>query len=326
MKSKKIKKIAIAISLIALMLLLSIFIFKRVSPTLLKGDSGFDSSYDSGSSWDSGSSYDSDSSWDSYSSSDWGSSYDRDSSYSGSSGTSRTSSSSFSILDKISVFFAIIFVIFFVVATIIDILYILKRILNFFKRTLKRIFRKKVVINSKPLSEEKIKMFIPNYNEKFLQERYLDYLEIQRAWQDFDYDTLRKKLTDELYNQNEMQLATLKAQERKNVMKEFIYKDSFITNVKEENGLIIVTLELMCEFYDYIEQKGAVIRGNRNVKIKQHYEMTFVCAKLKNVNKCPNCGAKLNGSVSNKCEYCGSIITGLSNEWTLSKKRSIRQY
>ena len=54
--------------------------------------------------------------------------------------------------------------------------------------------------------------------------------------------------------------------------------------------------------------------------------MKFV-ANLSNkkVKQCPNCGAKLEDTASQKCEYCGSIIATVSDKWVLSKKESKRQ-
>ena len=181
--------------------------------------------------------------------------------------------------------------------------------------------------HTREVSDDEVSKLIPKFNkEEFLQNRYLDYLEIQRSWTDFDYDTIRSMVTDELYNQYEMQLDTLKVKNEKNVMSDFIYKDAMITNINSENNKITVTIELICSFYDYIEKNGTVTRGTKSRKITQHYEMKFV-ANLSNQkkDKCPNCGAKLEKSASQKCEYCGSMVSNVSDKWVLSKKESKRQ-
>ena len=79
-------------------------------------------------------------------------------------------------------------------------------------------------------------------------------------------------------------------------------------------------------FYDYITKNNLTVRGNSNIKVNQHYEMTFVCKiSDKKTDVCPNCGAKLDNSASKKCDYCGSVVTSLSDKWVLSKKESKRQ-
>lgn len=298
---KYLKKISVVLSVIVV--IFGIFVtLNKVDVMKVKADSGFDSSYDSGSSWDSGSSYDSGSSWGD--SSDWGSS---SGSYSGSHGGS---------LSSLLTFIVIIVVVIIIIRNSKNPNYIgnNNNISNSFTDV------------TREISEDEIRKIIPNFNkQEFLKERYNDYIEIQNAWMNFDYDKLRGMLTDELYNQYEMQLDTLKAKNQKNIMSDFLYKNSKITNISNENDKISITIELSVNFYDYIEQDGKCVRGNKNVKIAQFYEMTFVCSKVNSMEKCPNCGAKLDGNASNKCEYCGSVITGLSDKWVLSKKKSKSQ-
>ena len=109
-------------------------------------------------------------------------------------------------------------------------------------------------------------------------------------------------------------------------MSGFEFKDAMITNLQKDNEKVTLTLEMTVSFYDYITQNNNVVRGNSNVKINQHYEMTFVCKMGdKKADMCPNCGAKLDDSASNICTYCGSVVTSLSDKWVLSKKESKRQ-
>lgn len=169
---------------------------------------------------------------------------------------------------------------------------------------------------------EQIQSIITDFNkEEFLQARFKDYVDIQNAWMYFDYDKLRTKLTDELYNQYEMQLDTLKVKNQQNVMEKITYHDAMITNVTEENNQITVVLEMKVSFYDYIVQDKQVVRGNKHKKIYMHYELTFVSNKQA-PSTCPNCGAKLTDKASQKCPYCNSTISNVSKDWVLSKKEA----
>ena len=179
--------------------------------------------------------------------------------------------------------------------------------------------------HSDEVPDDEIKKIISDFNRDiFFKERFNDYVVIQNAWTNFDYDTLRGILTDELYNQYVMQLDTLKIKNQRNVMSGFEYRGAKITKVVNMNNQIMVKLEMIVSFYDYIAQGKVIVRGNSNVKVIQHYEMTFVCGMNK-LDTCPNCGAKLEGNASNKCDYCGSIVSGLSDKWVMSKKESKRQ-
>ena len=253
----------------------------------VKADSGFDTSYDSGgSSWSS-------------SSSDWSSSdYSSSTSSSGGGG----------------IIIAIIFFIPFIVITIV-------------------ILSKAKSLNGIPgitpqsLPEDYIKKFIPDFDyNKFVSDRFNDYVEIQNAWMNFDYDTLRNKLTDELYNQYAMQLDTMKIKNEQNIMRDFSHRMTYITDIKEENGNIEVTINSVISFYDYIVQNARIVRGNKNKRINSLYEMKFICNKSNVISKCPNCHAPLNNNASQVCEYCGSVITKTGENWVMTKKQTKRQW
>ena len=105
--------------------------------------------------------------------------------------------------------------------------------------------------------------------EDFLLKRYQDYLAIQFAWMEFKYDMLSEKTTNELYNQYQMQLETLKTKGQKNVMKDFLYVDGMITSVSKVNNQTTVTVEIVTKFYDYIinEKNQVIIRFCLSTKI-----------------------------------------------------------
>lgn len=78
------------------------------------------------------------------------------------------------------------------------------------------------------------------------------YKSIQEEWMNFDYEGLRKHLTDELYNSYVMQLDALKVKGQQNIMKDFENIDVKITNITEESGIVNVTVYLHTAMYDYV--------------------------------------------------------------------------
>ena len=252
----------------------------------VKADSGFDTSYDSGGS-----------SWSS-SSSDWSSS---------SSSSSHSGSSKGGILESVIFIIIIVIVLF-----------------NSIKKDGKKMLRQ-IAPNIVPIN--KIKEYIPNYDyNKFATDRFNDYVEIQNAWMNFDYDTLRNKLTDELYNQYAMQLDTMKIKNEQNIMNNYKLLRTYVTGIKEENGNIEITIQMVISLNDYIVKNGKVIRGSKNRLVTNYYEMKFVCSKESSSKTCPNCHAPLNNNASQKCEFCGSIITKTGENWVMTKKQTKRQW
>lgn len=265
---------------------------------LVKADSGWDSSYDSGGGWDSGGSWDS--GWDSGGS--W------------SSGSSHSSSGSYSDGDGFA------FMIIFAVVVIIIIYFSINNrggkggsgsTSNFNKYS--------------DIKDDRLKKIGMDADE-FKKLAFELYKSIQEEWMNFDYDALRKHLTDELYNSYVMQLDALKVKGQKNIMKDFENIDVKITNITEEAGIVNVTVYLHTAMYDYVvDNNKKTVRGKDNHKIDIEYSITFVKASDESKQKCPNCGAPFEGVAGGKCEYCGSTIVIGPKEYVMSKKTCIGQ-
>ena len=263
------------------------------NPVDVATDSGFDTSYDSGGSYSSSSS----------------------SSYSHSSSSSYNHSSS-SSASAVEIFLGVI--------GVLCIWLIEVGISN---------LRAKIQDKHDKKQLEKIKNEFSKYIKKesmadFVFERFKDYVDIQNAWMEFDYDVLGNKTTNELYNQYLMQLETLKAKGQKNVMNSFTYVKGKVTNIEKTDNQLAVTVEIVTRFYDYIvnQENGLILRGSDKKKVTLHYQMTFVRSTKKSITThCPNCGAKLKKTSTNVCEFCKTTITKESKEWLLAEKKSIRQ-
>lgn len=268
----------------------------------LSADSGWDGGYDSGGSSDWGSS-----------SSDWGSSSsDWDSSDWSSSGGSYSSGS----LDP------------FMVMAIIAFIVIIFAITNKPNSGSNRLMVPGASLGKiNPYDIDKLKKFLPDFDEeKFKEKTYELYKEIQVAWMNFDNDSIRKCVTDELYNTYSAQLATLKVKNQKNIMKDFQLLDSKIIGMETKEKLVSLTIKMKIECYDYIvDKEEKTLRGNDKQKVIYEYAMTFNKGVSDKPNKCPNCNAPLDQVNSSKCPYCDSNIINESYDWVLAKKQVLSQ-
>lgn len=268
----------------------------------LSADSGWDGGYDSGGSSDWGSS-----------SSDWGSSSsDWDSSDWSSSGGSYSSGS----LDP------------FMVMAIIAFIVIIFAITNKPNSGSNRLMVPGTSLGKlNPYDIDKLKKLLPDFDEeKFKEKTYELYKEIQVAWMNFDNDSIRKCVTDELYNTYSAQLATLKVKNQKNIMKDFQLLDSKIIGMETKEKLVSLTIKMKIECYDYIvDKEEKTLRGNDKQKVIYEYAMTFNKGVSDKPNKCPNCNAPLDQVNSSKCPYCDSNIINESYDWVLAKKQVLSQ-
>lgn len=293
---KKNKKL-----ILILTIMVSYTMITFIDPKLLTTDSGFDSSYDTGS-YDSGG-YDSGSDYSSYDYNDW----DSDTSTSNGGGS------------NVAYLFCLIVII------IIAVMELQKTKKNKQISTSGNLTEEP----SEPLAGQDDKSFekyFPSLDRaEFLEQRYQDFVKLQIAWMNFDYETLRELLTDELYNQYEMQLETLKLKNEKNKMSDFELESAYIINSFRDQDNINVRINMSVNFYDYIEKDNEIVRGTNLKKIHMKYELIYTKSLENNKSICPNCGAKLKDNTSVKCEYCQTIISQTSNNWALKNKKVINQ-
>ncbi len=174
-------------------------------------------------------------------------------------------------------------------------------------------------------AKEALNKYNINYAD-LINELSNDYVDIQKAWMNFDYESLKSLLTDELYNTYVNQLETLKIKNEKNIMENIKVKETNLLYVKEENDYIVVTASLKVEQTDYIvNNNGEVTRGSKLDLNEVEYTITFVKPLSIKDTKCPNCGANLNGVTSGKCPSCRTTIILNQNKFVMSKKTIINQ-
>ena len=286
------------LNFLTLCLCLFIFIFGIRN---VFADSGWDSSYDSGSSWSSSDSWSSSSSWDS------------DYSY----GSSSSSGGDLSAGE------AFIIAIFLIGGMVVFVIVMSKPS----PTSGNNISSSNNYSYYKDISLEDLQKVLPNETLEGLKLKlYQKFKDIQDAWENFNYDALREMCTDELAESYISQLDTLKLKNGKNVMSDFNPIDIKITSAKLDNDLISVVVYANITFYDYVinEKTGEVIRGNKSRKVNNHYIMTFVVAN-ESITKCPGCGAELKMNTSGVCEYCRMKIVKNASDFVLSKKTNINR-
>ena len=255
----------------------------------VKADSGWDSSYDSGgSSWSSSSS-----SWDS--SSDYSSSSGED-------------------MDESDVVFLVLAIFIFAIIMIV------------FGSKGTKISSSRYHYDD--ISLEELQKYLPNKTlEQVKKEVLACFIDIQEAWMNFDYSSLREYCTDELYNTYVSQLETLKLKNGKNIMNDYQKQDMKVTSITSENNVISLTVYAEIRFHDYVinTKTNEVIRGSKDRFITNRYLMTFVIKKsdIPDLKNCPSCGAPFNHNVSGVCEYCHSTIVKNADTLVLSKKTNI---
>lgn len=178
-----------------------------------------------------------------------------------------------------------------------------------------------------PIKIEVIKEVLPDFDKnQFRQTTFKIYKDIQEAWMEFDYETLKENTTNELYNTYRSELIALKAKKQKNIMKDFELLDFEIVDMEKGIENISLKIRALIKCYDYVIDKNEkVVRGTDKRKVVYNYEMTFTKGLNENNNKCPNCNAPLEKENTSICPYCNSTVINTNYDWVLSKKQMISQ-
>ena len=173
----------------------------------------------------------------------------------------------------------------------------------------------------KEISEEELQAVLPDYSlETLKKELYQRFVTIQNAWMNFDYDTLKRECSDELFHTYEQQLKALKLKNQQNIMSDFKLEGAKITKISKKAQHITVSIEMAVSFRDYVMSGNRVVMGDNISKIINLYQMDFIVSNVSGDIKCPSCGAKLENYEDKVCPYCRNKIVIPSKHFVLTKK------
>lgn len=154
---------------------------------------------------------------------------------------------------------------------------IVYKFLNFF---IKVLTGSSIDAGEKGVKDSIIKKYIPGFNRNiFLQKRYLDYIKIENALYDFNFNELKQLLTDELYEHVEQRLSSIHDKEKKYEINNYKYCDSIIVDIFNENDKLFVKIELIYEVNYKLINGDSNLNNNSTRKVLKHVYLTFLCDK-----------------------------------------------
>ena len=177
----------------------------------------------------------------------------------------------------------------------------------------------------------RIRKLDPMFDEdRFLSQVKLVYLQLQSAWTEKDWNSVRNLESTSLYEQHLTQLQEHIRAKTTNVLERVCVEDSkikdFIEN-PEGNDRIEVILSSTMRDYIRNDETGRVIEGDptkdlftvyRMVLLREHGAQTEIIKNSEVVSDhCPNCGAPLTIDSIDKCEYCQASLKHNPKDWVL---------
>ena len=218
--------------------------------------------------------------------------------------------------------------------------FIIRLIVNAFRRSRNHIFFKNNVVRTisnnetigndkkknknvyNDVSKSKLAMFNTD-NLDLLKDYFYDiFLRFENAYNNLDYSEMKILSTKQLF-QNYYTGITLDLKiGQKKIINNIVRNRVIIYEL--DSTIAKQTLSAMIEisYITYtINSKGYIISGSRDNMVTERFEVTYRKDFNKNVNdiiKCPNCGATTTG---NKCEFCRTIIK--NDEFKISSIKKI---
>ena len=181
----------------------------------------------------------------------------------------------------------------------------------------------------------------PNFSEEAIKEKIANlYVQMQDAWQNKKFESMRPHMTDTLYNQFNRQLDELINSDCTNFIERIAVLNVSLTGWKtnEVNDSIVAIVNTRIIDYTVNDKTGKIISGSKSAEKFMTYEWTLIRSKgmtsptssnglsdgTESIH-CPSCGAPVEINQSAKCPYCDSIITARDFDWSISSIRGISQ-
>lgn len=170
----------------------------------------------------------------------------------------------------------------------------------------------------KDISKSKLEDLVINDLDRLKDYLYDIFYNFENAYNSLDYNALYNTSTDKLYNKYHTNILLNLKFAQKKIIDQIKRKDVIIYDVLSTNRKQVISTVIEIEYVSYMQDHtGKIISGHVN-PITESFEVTFIKTYEKQSNKCPNCGANINGSV---CDYCGTNIR--NNEFKIDSIKKI---
>ena len=211
-------------------------------------------------------------------------------------------------------------------AAFVIILYIVFGIRDLIRKMTKKVEKKSD--NHKKsygVSTPEIQKFFPEITEEQLSSiLFQKFIDTQVAWMNFDYKTLKRLLSSELYSSYKADLDELKVNHSQNIISDIKCVERDIISIAEEAGIVIITIYIHTSSYDYVIDTNTkeIINGSSTNIVHNRYHLHFIIKRGETLTECPSCGAKIEAG-SSECDYCHTILINNYGGFVLSSKKNV---
>lgn len=142
-------------------------------------------------------------------------------------------------------------------------------------------------------------------------------------------DQIKHYFNEEIYNKTKQIIDSNNNKNQLQIYELLNVKDSNINKFTEFDNYYEIEVLLNSRYIEYIIDKDTskVISGNTESRINVDYLLTLTKSKntkeIKNVFKCPGCGASVDIDETGICEYCDTSFDLSNYSWIITKIEKI---
>lgn len=139
-----------------------------------------------------------------------------------------------------------------------------------------------------------------------------------------DLNRVKHKITDELFQKYQSILDNNNNNNVRQMYDELNVKSSSIVDIKKTEDKIIVKVNLICRYIDYLTNKTTLEYISGNNKTREEHQLLLTLEK--NINSkdlsvsmhCPGCGSPANINAYGVCSYCGARFNTEAFDYVLT--------
>lgn len=209
----------------------------------------------------------------------------------------------------ITIILGFVFLLFFLLETILPFLIPIFFISYFRKNISNRSFKNNNIYLDKKrkyedVSIEKLSELDISDINKLKDYLYSMFYDFEVAYNNLDYNKMKKLCSSKIYNNYHTNICLNLKFGHKRIMEDIEKKKVIIYDIYSSNYKQVISTTMEISYLNYmVDGNGNIITGSNVNKFTETFEVIFVKrANAKDVIKCPNCGASVSG---NTCSYCG---------------------
>lgn len=169
---------------------------------------------------------------------------------------------------------------------------------------------------------------IIKYDKDFTVDKFKTYIDnvfvqITSSVMTKTLDNVKHFMSDNVYKMYFNKINELNEKNFTQIYDELNVKETNIISTKVENETMIIEVELISRYMDYlIDSNGNLVRGDNTCRVEKSNRLIFEKKATVNENKsartCPGCGSNIDVNANGKCPYCGTIYDLENKDWILT--------